>query len=67
MLRDKWFIWGIRSSTCHKTCQNLSDTTGVSREQEELSNFIEGVNPYVGFTDAQLSIILEEVRNKAAT
>lgn len=32
------------------------------REQEELSNFIEGVNPYVGFTEAQLSIILEEVR-----
>ncbi|CAL8472353.1 g11896 [Coccomyxa elongata] len=29
--------------------------------KEELSNFIEGVNPYVGFTEAQLSIILEEV------
>ena len=48
---------------CFQTCQNLSDKAVVSREQEELSNFIEGVNPYVGFTEAQLSIILEEVHS----
>jgi hypothetical protein len=30
-------------------------------EQGELANFVEGVNPFVQFTEAQLSIILEEV------
>ena len=33
----------------------------VVLKQGELSNFIEGVNPFVQFTEAQLSIILEEV------
>lgn len=60
----QWTYYIIHESEvpCHyQSCQARIDRT-VLREQEELSNFIEGVNPFVEFTEAQLSIILEEVR-----
>ncbi len=48
----------VQFSNC---CVLPIETCFVVHKQGELSNFIEGVNPFVQFTEAQLSIILEEV------